>query len=380
MTDFSAWDKRASALSKAAEEEDAREKADNDRALGLQDGPKGPPVAKAEQQMEELGEHSKQRKEFIGWSKTREISIRHTSEAEPLELRAADVRGKGVRLDGSTDVTYIVPDGAAVAKLMLDNCKRVRLHVRGIPLTSTIELYRCEDIDVDCSVPVGTFQVDECTGLIRLRYAERDHVGRVYHQNAPGLELGWGQELRGIGVAEAVQLSTSLAPASSEFSFVTIPVRRGEGEFPVDIGCPAGGISDQPEPEALPEVERIAEQKRKEGNDMFRASDFLQAAMQYSQCIEMDPKVGAVWANRAQCWLKLGDYEKCLADATKCTELDPTNAKGWFRKGMSLHAMEKYPEAISALLEAEKLDGRNKQIPEAIRMAQLKARKQLSEA
>ena len=85
--------------------------------------------------------------------------------------------------------------------------------------------------------------------------------------------------------------------------------------------------------------------------------------------------MGAVWANRAQCWLKMGDHEKArlrvytgavllsfrtaasdqaCADAEKCTEalvkcfyelfsafhrcpseVEPTNPKGWFRKGIS---------------------------------------------
>jgi len=76
--------------------------------------------------------------------------------------------------------------------------------------------------------------------------------------------------------------------------------------------------------------------------------------------------------------LKLGDHEKALADAKKTTEVDPSNAKGWFRQGMALHAMKRYPEAIPVLLEGEKLDPTNKQIQDAIKMAQLMARKEAS--
>jgi len=126
------------------------------------------------------------------------------------------------------------------------------------------------------------------------------------------------------------------------------------------------------------EAEKIAkeeaEKKRLAGNDMFRASDFAQAAALYTLCLELDPQQSAVWSNRAQCWLKLGDHEKALEDATKCTEVDPSNPKGWFRKGMSFHAMKRFPEAIPALLEAEKLEPTNKQILDAIKMAQLMAR------
>merc|ERR1711871_439603 len=108
---------------------------------------------------------------------------------------------------------------------------------------------------------------------------------------------------------------------------------------------------------------------------MFRASDFMQAAMAYTEALNLDDSCAPIWANRAACWMKLGDHTKSLADATKCTEVDPSYAKGWFRKGMSFHAMKNYREAIPALLEAEKLEPTNKQIVEAIKMSQLMARK-----
>ena len=42
--------------------------------------------------------------------------------------------------------------------------------------------------------------------------------------------------------------------------------------------------------------------------------------------------------------------------------LEPTNLKGHFRKGLSLHAMKRYGEAVLALVEAEKLDGKHEQV------------------
>merc|ERR1712046_495319 len=101
----------------------------------------------------------------------------------------------------------------------------------------------------------------------------------------------------------------------------------------------------------------------------------MQAAMQYTEALGFDETMSTVWANRAQCWLKLGNHEKALADATHCTEICPDYAKGWFRKGISLHAIGRYTQAIPALLEAEKLDPSNKQILDAVKMAQLMARK-----
>merc|ERR1712054_713838 len=152
-------------------------------------------------------------------------------------------------------------------------------------------------------------------------------------------------------------------------------------DLPGDNKINSGYPREQPEPEAAPLAEEIklkAEAKRQSGNEMFRANDFMQAAMEYTAALELNPSVAALYAYRSQCWLKLGNHEKALEDAMKCIEIEPTNAKGWFRKGVSYHAMSKYTDAIPALLEAEKLEPNNKQVSDAIRMAQLMARKQAS--
>ena len=46
------------------------------------------------------------------------------------------------------------------------------------------------------------------------------------------------------------------------------------------------------------------------------------------------PEMGSVWANRAQCWLKLGDHEKALADAKKCSEAPTAFTRNltWFEQ------------------------------------------------
>eukprot|EP00929_Paragymnodinium_shiwhaense_P009695 TRINITY_DN113963_c0_g1_i1.p1 TRINITY_DN113963_c0_g1~~TRINITY_DN113963_c0_g1_i1.p1 ORF type:complete len:396 (-),score=114.59 TRINITY_DN113963_c0_g1_i1:273-1460(-) len=390
MTNYSKWDKKAADLVKEAEEEEEKAKAESDKALGISDGPKGPPTAKAEQQMKELGDHSKQRKDFIDWSNKREVQVTHGKQEDVISLSGAEYKGKAIRLTGSEDVKYVVPSDAGLIKLMVDKCKRVHIDVHGTLLTSSMEMYQCEAVTVVLAEPLGTAQVDECITDVRICYPELDHVGRLYHQNSPGLTIGWEGEhgaFHSVGRPGAAQWVTGVDPSKKRAEqdiLITAPVRRGEGEFPLDLdGKPllqtAGGTLPEPDAEAAPAAEdrkRKAEEKRLKGNDMFRASDFMQAAMEYTSALEFDPEFTTVLANRSQCWLKLGDHDKALADAVKVTELDPANAKGWFRKGMSLHAMKRYQEAIPALCEAEKLDPKNKQIPEAIKMAQMMARKQ----
>lgn len=380
MTNYSAWDAKASALLRDAEKQDEEEKVQNDKACGLEDGPRGPPTVKAEAQMTELCEHSEERKQFINWSKGCEVSITHQSQDGVVNLDGPDLMDKAIRISNSEGVTYVISEGSRVVKLMLDNCTGVHVQVLASIITSTIEASRCVDVDLELAVPVGTIQVDECPKPLRILFAERDHFGKIYHQNSPGLQAGWGptgNQLQSIGQQGEFQLVTM----SKGEEICTAAVRRGEGELPLDVlEVPETG--ERPESEAIlsaDERRKNAEEKRTKGNDMFRANDFVQAAVEYTSALELDPTSAALWANRSQCWLKLGDHEKALADAKKTTEVDSSNAKGWFRQGMALHAMENYADAICALLEAEKLDPANKQIPEAIKMAQFMARKQARE-
>merc|ERR1712203_212006 len=106
----------------------------------------------------------------------------------------------------------------------------------------------------------------------------------------------------------------------------------------------------------------------------FRASDFMQAACEYTLAMQLDPSCAALWANRAACYMKLGQTQEALDDASKCVELDAGNAKGWFRKGACLQQLEKYPEAIQAYLEAEKLEPKNDDIKRGIKFSQFKGR------
>lgn len=386
MTNYSSWESKAKALVEEAEEEDAKAKEESDKALGLTEGPKGPPTVKAEEQMKELGDHSDQRKGFIELQKKREVTVTHSKQDEVVDLSAAsEYKLKAVRISGSADVKYVVPPGSEIIKLMIDKCKGVQIDLQDTLLTSNLELYACDNVTVVLSSPMGTVQVDECEAPVEVSFADVEHVGKIYHQNSPGLKIEWrsgnGAGLHEAGRKGAAQWVTCVDTKPRSAVLITAPVKRGEGEFPLDLdGKPleVPGLSE-PDEEALPAVEekrKQADAKRLSGNDMFRANDFMQAAAEYTASINLDPTVAAVFANRSQCWLKLGNHEKALADAEKVIELDPSNAKGWFRKGMSLHAMERYPEAIPALAEAEKLDPKNKQIPDAIKMAQMKARKQ----
>lgn len=384
MTNYNKWESKASSLAKEADDGDAKDKAEADKALGLEDAPQGPPTAAARERRAEMGDHSGRRKGFIAEQQAREVAFTHIGTADAsaaVVLAAEDVNGRAVRLQGSAHATYEIPEGVQLLKLFVDKCKNVTIHLKHQLTTSTVELYHCSDVELKARKPVATVQCDECAaGPVRLTFAEPEHLGTFYHQNSPSLEvLVDGGEVARFGLAEERQYVTR--PGVEQGYFVTEALARGENDFPVNIaGMPASGesaLAGELEAERWPlseEQRKKAEVKRLEGNEAFRANDFLQAAAFYTEALGLCPELHLAYANRAQCFLCTGQPDKALEDAAHCTELAPDYPKGWFRLGMALHAMRQYGQAIPAMSKAEALDPKNTQIPAAIRMAQLMCR------
>jgi hypothetical protein len=376
------WDRRATRLVEEADEEDEQAKAENDAACGLRDGPQGPPTQRSSQQRGEMGGHSQQRRNFIAEQQAREITLEHSDQAEPVVISAEQCGGRAVRLQGSRGVVYSIPKEVTLLKLFVDRCSNVEVRIGCRLTTSTLEVSHCSDVRLYADSAISTVQCDECAeGPVLISFSEPEHMGTFFHQNSPSLEVAVeGQTPARFGSAAHRQFVSKLSAGSSEF--ITEEVVRGEKEFPVNMDPAARArlvaSHGEPEAEATPLVEQQraqAEAKREEGNSAFKASDFLQAAVYYTEAIHLCPSLHLAWANRAQCMLQTGQPEKALEDATRCTELAPEYAKGWFRKGMALHALKRFGEAIPALVKAEQVDPKNPQIPEAIKMAQLMCRK-----
>jgi tetratricopeptide (TPR) repeat protein len=76
----------------------------------------------------------------------------------------------------------------------------------------------------------------------------------------------------------------------------------------------------------------------------------------------VSPLLHACFSNRAACFLKLGQLEKALQDADSCVATAPAGfVKGHFRRGLALHAMGQYNEALPSLGKALRLeDPKNK--------------------
>jgi hypothetical protein len=136
------------------------------------------------------------------------------------------------------------------------------------------------------------------------------------------------------------------------------------------------------------------ETQKARGNEAFAAGEYAQAVLLYTLTLDraselpdatMDPKFSkkrlfarhVVLSNRSASFLKLGHHEKALKDATEAAKLDPTYVKAIFRKGLALHAMGRYEEAIIPLAAAMKMEPKNKQIKQALQFAEVRMHQEL---
>ena len=128
------------------------------------------------------------------------------------------------------------------------------------------------------------------------------------------------------------------------------------------------------------------EQNKSRGNEAFGSGEYAQAVLLYSLALDKAaelPDKGTtgdkqlfprhiVLSNRSAAFLKLGDHANALKDGTKAQELDPTYVKGIFRRGVALHAMGKFSEALQVLAAAQKIEPKNKQIKQALQFAEVR--------
>jgi len=136
-----------------------------------------------------------------------------------------------------------------------------------------------------------------------------------------------------------------------------------------------------------------AETEKLSGNQSFGSAEYSQAAVHYTVAIDLastadsqstqfpqpvNPLIHVCYSNRAACFLKLGQHERALADADSCIGCAPDLfVKGHFRRGLALHAMGRYAEALPSLgkalrLENPKLKKSVQQIQEAVTFAEAK--------
>jgi len=96
--------------------------------------------------------------------------------------------------------------------------------------------------------------------------------------------------------------------------------------------------------------ESQAEKLKKQGNQFFSFGCYSQAAMMYSQALELKPQSTTLLNNRAMAYLKQSMVEEALADADKSIQLDASveNIKAFWRRAQALLDLERDEEAEDA--------------------------------
>ncbi|KEG10080.1 stress-induced protein sti1 [Trypanosoma grayi] len=108
----------------------------------------------------------------------------------------------------------------------------------------------------------------------------------------------------------------------------------------------------------------IAQQKKEEGNALFKEDKFPEAVAAYTEAIKRNPAEHTTYSNRAAAYLKLGAYNEALADAEKCIEIKPDFVKAHARRGHAYFWTKQYNKAMQAYEEGLKHDKENAECKE----------------
>lgn len=91
------------------------------------------------------------------------------------------------------------------------------------------------------------------------------------------------------------------------------------------------------------------------GKKNFDQNFFEQAAENYTEAIELDPKNEEAYAKRGASKVQSGDFKGSLADFTKAIELDPKNAEVCKHRAMAYASLRQFDPAIADGEQALKL-------------------------
>jgi tetratricopeptide (TPR) repeat protein len=84
----------------------------------------------------------------------------------------------------------------------------------------------------------------------------------------------------------------------------------------------------------LNKVKAVA-RARSLGNELFNSGIFSEACLAYGEGIKQHHTNKVLYANRAACWFKLGQWEKSVEDCNKALKIHPNYTKVLLRRAAS---------------------------------------------
>eukprot|EP00947_MAST-08B_sp_MAST-8B-sp1_P005813 g5813.t1 len=421
---YNKWDKFGEEVADEIDAEDAAAAEEAKRDLGQDDA-----APKSEAEARDMAKRAALKEAKKKWDaqKQAEAAMRFEvtgKEGAELSIDEDELGARRVLVfKGNKGCTFTVPAGVKLIKLFVEDCEDCKLRLGCSLITDHLEVSHCERTELRIEEPLKTLQLDLCSELDVVYppgvFREGDfiyHAGvsksrfTVKGATAEFDYLAGGAKAEGQACAEEYQFETTVG-ADGELR--TGKVMRTTGTGHAVRGAGAGGVlgaaaaaaagggdagqaaaaASEAAAGALDEEatwqlqEAEAQRSKLGGAEAFKDAEYAQAAVYYSKAIEQappardgsgapNPIVAICHSNRAACFLKLGQPEKALEDAEKCCELNPDFVKGYFRRGLALHALTRYGEAIKFLEQALNREPKNKQVMEAIKFAEFKARQQ----
>lgn len=118
-----------------------------------------------------------------------------------------------------------------------------------------------------------------------------------------------------------------------------------------------------------------------EGNTEFKAGRFEAAIQKYTDALGIDSTNKGVNAkllqNRAQCRIKLKQYDDAIADSERAVSLDPGYTKARKTKANALGQAGKWEASVKEWKAIQELEPEDRTIPKEIRKAELELKKSL---
>jgi len=395
---YSKWDKFAAESVKEAEKEDEKLAEEAARQLGID---KSAPKSEAEKKDMEKREALKAAKKLWDDKKMSEAAAKaiigedHDG-AEHVVDEALLGSKRVVHFKNSKNSTYRIPTGLnmRLVKVFIEDCENCTFEIGAITISQHVEISHCTGCEIVVKAPQSILQIDLCKDL-NVHYEQNvfDHKEhKVFHAGVSTSTIHVFPESGGadkhshdvdyieLGAREMNERTKEEHQFITHWQngrLVTEEVFRSKGNMPLTRKQieEAERLGDG---DGLQTDERAAELKKVGGNEAFSEANYAQAAIFYTEGIELAPldsKLRPVlYANRSFAHMKLGRLPEALSDAENAVEADASYCKGHFRKGLALHALKRYHEACRALTTALDLEPKNQQIKQALGFAELRAR------
>lgn len=118
---------------------------------------------------------------------------------------------------------------------------------------------------------------------------------------------------------------------------------------------------------------------KEEGNVEFKAGRLESAISKYSEALEVDPSNRSINAkllqNRAQCRIKLKQYDEAIKDTDRAVSLDPGYIKARKTKANALGQSGNWEDSVKEWKNIQELDPEDRTIPKEVRKAELELKK-----